>query len=233
LDSSFEPAESERAIDAALAGRGVEPPLRSSLARYGRLVLEANRRLNVTGARTSTALAEQLTDSLTVVPFVAAPYLDVGSGAGFPAIPVALASGVEPTMVEATLKKARFLESLLPALGLSGSVVAERAELAAHREDLREQFSSVTCRAVAGAAASAELTLPFLKIGGLAILQRGAMEREERVALDDALLVLNGAVEAEVMLEGARRLVLLRKNAATHGRFPRRPGIPSRRPLCQ
>lgn len=195
-------------------------------------MLETNRRLNLTAARSPQALAVHLLDSLTVAPYVREPYVDVGSGAGFPAIPLAIVLGMGVTLVEATAKKARFLEAAVRELGLSGAVITARAEVAAHRPDLRERFESGTCRAVAVGPAAAELLLPFLAVGGAAILQRGGPSVEERAALEDAVLVLGGVVEAEHALGDNRRIVVVRKLHPTPARFPRRTGIPAKRPLC-
>jgi 16S rRNA (guanine527-N7)-methyltransferase len=173
-----------------------------------------------------------LLDSLTVVPYVSAPYVDIGSGAGLPAIPAAIAAGIPVTMIETTRKKAQFLQLAMAELQLDGEVIAQRAEVAAHDDTLRERFASATARAVAVAPTVAELALPFLAIGGVAILQRGTMDARERTALEDAALMLGGKVETEHRLAGERRIVLVRKTAATAVRFPRRTGVPEKRPLC-
>ncbi|MGC1381004.1 MAG: RsmG family class I SAM-dependent methyltransferase, partial [Candidatus Baltobacteraceae bacterium] len=131
-------------IASLLESSGVESALAARLGHFGTLVLEANRRFNLTGAKTPDELAGHILDSLSVVPYVRAPYVDVGSGAGFPAIPVALATGTSVTMIEATAKKARFLETILAALELPGRVLADRAELAGHDPELRERFASGT-----------------------------------------------------------------------------------------
>ncbi len=219
-------------FEASLERAGVEGYLRVRLARYGEIVLDANRHFNLTGAKTPDDFAAHVADSLTLVPYVREPFVDIGSGAGLPAIPIALACGIPVTMIEATRKKARFLESLLAELALAGEVVAERAESAAHDARRREHFASGTARAVAGAPVVAELLLPFIAPGGVAILQRAAVEVRERVALDDASLMLGGHVEAEDELGGERRILLVRKTGVTPRRFPRRAGIPEKRPLC-
>lgn len=210
----------------------IEERLVEPLARYGALVLEMNRQFNLTGAKSAAEFAPHLVDSLSVAPYVVEPLIDIGSGAGLPAIPVAIATGVSVTLVETTVKKARFLETMLETFGLAGQVVAERAEVAAHDERLRGRFRSGTARAVSSAPTVAELLLPFLAPGGVAILQRGAVEPRERTALEDAALMLGARVAEELALDGGRRLILVQKTAETPTRFPRRIGIPEKRPLC-
>ncbi|MEO6835743.1 MAG: 16S rRNA (guanine(527)-N(7))-methyltransferase RsmG [Candidatus Tumulicola sp.] len=220
-------------LEPLLTAAGVEARWVGRLARYGALVLETNRTFNLTGAKSAEDLVAHLLDSLRIVPFIAGDSLvDVGSGAGFPAIPVAIATGVPITLIEATQKKARFLERMLETFQLAGEVVAERAEVAGRRERLRDAFACGTVRAVSTAPTVAELVLPFLKPGGVAILQRGTMEARERAALADAAMMLGAEISAEPALEGERRIVLLRKRSLTPMRFPRRTGVPEKRPLC-
>jgi 16S rRNA (guanine527-N7)-methyltransferase len=201
------------------------------LALYTRLVLEANANFNLTGARTEAEFAEHIADSLTVAPYVRASYIDIGSGAGLPGIPVALATGVETTLLEATQKRAKFLSAAVEALGLDAHVISARAEDAARDPQWRARFQSATIRAVASAPAALELAAPFLAVGGLAILQRGAAKPGEPEALAAAAAELGCAVESEVILDDAHRLVLVRKTGPTPDRFPRRPGVAQKRPL--
>jgi 16S rRNA (guanine527-N7)-methyltransferase len=194
--------------------------------------LETNKRFNLTGAKTREELEPHIADSLTIASYVVDRLVDVGSGAGLPAIPIAIATGVHVTLIESTRKKAQFLERVLDELGLQGEVIAQRAEVAAHEERLRERFASGTARAVSSAPTVAELLLPFLAVGGVAVLQRGTIEDRERTALEDASLMLGARVESEVALDDRRRVVLVRKTSSTPLRFPRRTGIPEKRPLC-
>lgn len=211
---------------------GLVGPYLERLSAYGTMLLEANRRFNLTGAKTADDLVPHLVDSLTIVPFVDGMFVDIGSGGGLPAIPVAIATGADVTMIESVVKKTVFLQSVLDELGLKGRVIAERAELAAHDPALREHFQAGSARAVSTAPTVAELLLPFLAIGGRAILQRGTLEQREREALTDAALMLGGRVVEERELEGDRRIVVIEKVEPTPQRFPRRAGVPEKRPLC-
>ena len=216
---------------AELEAAGVGAPLAARLASFGALLLDANRRVNLTGANSVAALLPHLLDSLSVVPYVHGPLVDVGSGGGLPAIPVALATGYPVTLVEATAKKAAFLEHAADRLEIRATIYSERAERVAHETGCRERFACATARAVASAPAVAELTVPFLQLGGRAILQRGPADPGEAAVVADALLVLGGVLEETITLGHGRRLLLVRKQTATPARFPRRPGIPERRPL--
>lgn len=222
----------ETSLEALLEPAGLDAGVRDRLAQYAQHVLEANRRFNLTGAKSREELAIHLLDSLTVLPWIEEPYIDIGAGAGLPGIPISIATGAPVTLVEATAKKARFLAETLERLGLRGEVIAKRAETAGHEPELRERFASGTARAVGSAPTVAELLIPFLSVGGGGVLQRGATAPDERRALEDACLMLGARVEQEYPLDGVRRVLLIRKVGMTPERFPRRPGTPAKRPLC-
>ncbi len=224
--------EERCALEPLLLAASLEAPIARRLAGYGEILLEGNRRANLTGAKTSEALAPHILDSLTLAPFVVDPLVDVGSGGGLPAIPLAIAAGVGVTLIEATAKKVRFLQETLRRLEIAGEVVAGRAEVVAHDPAYRDRFASGTIRAVAGAPTSAELLLPFIEPGGVALLQCGSMTPQDRSALADAALVLAAELEGVIDL-GGRCIAVLRKTGPTPPRFPRRTGIPSKRPLCR
>ncbi len=216
----------------ALRDAGVEERLAERLAIYAALVLAANRRVNLTGARDGAAFAAHMLDALTLAADVTGPLIDVGSGNGVPGIPLALATGVRVTLLEPIKKRATFLADALTKLGLDGEAVAARAEDAARDPAYRERFAVATARAVAAAPTVAELTVPFLAIGGRALLQRGSLETPERNAVTDAALVLGADLVEERPVDGERRIVILEKCAATSARFPRKNGVPAKRPLC-
>jgi 16S rRNA (guanine527-N7)-methyltransferase len=211
---------------------GVDPAFLEVQAHYGEMLLETNRHFNLTGAGTPEELAPHILDSLTLVPYIQAPLVDVGSGGGLPAIPLAIATGMPFTLIESVTKKAAFLEAAIGMLALNGRVIPQRAELAGRDPDLREQFGSATARAVSSAPTVLELVVPFIKVGGVAVLQRGKMDARERNAVADAAPMLGAEVADEVSLSGDRRILLLRKVSTTPARFPRRAGVPEKRPLC-
>ncbi len=223
---------SDPQLRALLEASGAPPEHLDRLVRYGEAVLEANRQFNLTGAKSAAEFAPHILDSLTIAADLGESLVDIGSGGGLPAIPLAIVTGVPVTLIEATVKKARFLERMLGELGLAGEVVPERAEVAGHDTRLRDQFATGTARAVAGGPTVVELLLPFVAVGGKALLQRGTIDARERHALSDAAVMLGGHVESETPLEGDRRVIVVRKIGPTPSRFPRRTGVPEKRPLC-
>lgn len=222
----------EATIAAALTASGVSATLAERLAAFGALLLEANRKVNLTGAKDAPALVPHLLDALTLANDVTGDLVDVGSGGGLPGIPLALATGMRVVLIEPTAKKAAFLTRAIQDCGVTGEAVSERAETAARDEQFREQFAFATARAVSRAPTVAELTVPFLRIGGRALLQRTVPEPRERQALEDAAPMLGATVVEERTLAGDRRIFILEKREPTPTRFPRRNGVPEKRPLC-
>lgn len=208
-------------------------------------VTEWNRRANLTAV---TGLQEFQTrhflDSLTVSSAVGhgrletGRVLDVGSGAGFPGLPLKIAfPKLNVTLLDATAKKTAFLDHLVGALGLDGvQVLTGRAEALAHDPALREAFDIVLSRALARLSTLAELTLPFCKQGGLVVAHKGASVAEELSEAENAIKLVGGGLKTvkEVSYEGSGGdsvLVVLEKLSPTPARYPRRPGMPSKRPL--
>jgi len=159
--------------------------------------------------------------------------LDVGAGAGFPALPLKIARpDLRVTLLEATAKKARFLEHLAGMLGLSGvTVVNDRAETFGGRE----AFEVIVARALAAMPVLLELTLPFCSLGGKVLaLKKGAGLPAELASAKHALNILGGEMSDPrvYQLGGEQRQVLvITKVRTTPAAYPRRPGVPSKRPL--
>ncbi|MGH7660899.1 MAG: 16S rRNA (guanine(527)-N(7))-methyltransferase RsmG, partial [Vulcanimicrobiaceae bacterium] len=160
----------------ALARHGASQFALERLARYGELLLEANRRVNLTAARTADAIAEQIADAFVLAPLIRGSLVDVGAGGGLPGIPLAILCGVSVTLIDATAKKVAFLRDALNALQLEGEAVTGRAETLGRDPRFRGQFAHATARAVGSAPTVLELTLPFVAEGGSALLQRGRID---------------------------------------------------------
>jgi 16S rRNA (guanine527-N7)-methyltransferase len=164
--------------------------------------------------------------------------IDVGSGAGFPGIPLKLVCPAGRfTLLEATGKKVTFLEDLIGRLGLRAvAAVKARAEELAHDPSHREQYDLALSRAVADLPVVAEYTLPFCKVGGWAIAQKGEAGAGEAWSAEKAIALLGGELRRVVPVElpglaENRSLVVIEKVHPTPGAYPRRPGVPSKRPL--
>jgi 16S rRNA (guanine527-N7)-methyltransferase len=171
---------------------------------------------------------DALTAAAVVRELAPAEAVDVGSGGGSPGIPLALALGLPVTLLEATGTKCRFLERAVAAVQAPCTVVHGRSEEFGRGEG-RDRFPVAFARALAPPPAAAELVLPLVAPGGAAILWTGAQVDDDALAGTAALV--GGAVEAVHEATPGRRLVVLRKVAATPERFPRRPGIARARPL--
>ncbi len=161
-----------------------------------------------------------------------AKWIDIGSGGGLPAIPLALARpDVRLTLVEARGKKARFLRETAEALGLSNTrVLSERAEDLGQDGRHRQKYDLVTARAVAAMPTLLELTTPLLRVGGALLAPKGQKAEFELVDAAKAMHVLGAEVEARLDMP-AGVLVLMRKVAPTPKRYPRLPGEPKRKPI--
>ncbi|MEX0786237.1 MAG: 16S rRNA (guanine(527)-N(7))-methyltransferase RsmG [Dehalococcoidia bacterium] len=162
--------------------------------------------------------------------------IDVGSGTGVPGVPLKiLEPSLRVTLVEAKQRKAEFLTDLLPQLGMEDvTVITRRAEEVAHDPRHREQYDFAVAKALAPLRTLAELTLPFLVMGGVAIAPKGKGIENEIKESVVALETLKGSIRlvASIALaQPAQTCVLLDKDLPTPQRFPRRPGLPAKRPL--
>ncbi len=213
---------------------------------YYRELIDWNQRINLTTITDyEEAQVKHFLDSLTVtLALEQSPtgihlrLIDVGTGAGLPGIPLKIVSpDIELVLLEATAKKTDFLRYLISRLGLDNvAIIAGRAEDVAHDARYREKFDLVLSRAVAPLPVLVELTLPFCTIGGSVITQKkGTIDREISNA-GRAISLMGGKLweVKRVALEefiDERWLVLIRKVSPTPQQFPRRPGIPAKRPF--
>ena len=185
----------------------------------------------------SAPAGELIDDCLVLVSYLsdASTLVDVGSGGGLPGLPLKImVPQLQVTLVEADGRKAAFLTQACARLGLPGvRVVGRRAEDAAHDGDLREAFDVAVARALAPMPVLAELCLPFVRVSGRLLAQK--TRAEEVNAAGRAIELLGGGkLRIEPAPSKARRsgvVVVVEKVASTPEAYPRRAGVPARRPL--
>ena len=168
-----------------------------------------------------------------------AKVIDVGTGAGFPGMPLLiLRPDLEMTFLDALNKRILFLQDALKRLGLKAVTLHARAEDAARMADHREMYDAAVSRAVASAAVLQELTLPFVKTGGTAIAWKGPGVQEELVAAKRAAFVLGGTVRDILPApvpgrdDCAHCLLVTEKTGKTPKAYPRKAGTPTKKPLA-
>ena len=213
---------------------------------YWEEMVEWNRRVNLTGITGYQEVqTKHFLDSLTVCLVWPPPranavlrIIDIGTGAGIPGVPLKiLFPEIRLVLLEATEKKAAFLRHISDRLVLADvEVVTGRAEDVARQRRYRESFDIVVSRAVAPLVTLAELALPFCAIGGSFIAQKKGDLASEISRAEKAINLLGGRLREvrTVDLEefsDERQLVVIDKELATPELYPRRPGIPSKRPL--
>lgn len=210
---------------------------------YYRELVAWNEKVNLTGiTERNQVYIKHFYDSVTLsfyLPFEGSVTLaDIGSGAGFPGIPLKiLHPGVKLTIVDSLQKRIRFLEHLTDTLGLTDVVCLHgRAEELARDPALRDAFDIVTARAVARMNVLNEFCLPFVKRGGWFAAMKGADPQAELTEAIPSIKALNARLETVHRLElpqemGERHIVLLKKTGETPKKFPRKPGVPLKQPI--
>jgi 16S rRNA (guanine527-N7)-methyltransferase len=210
---------------------------------YEQELLEWNQRFNLTAIRDTEGIrTKHFLDSLScVLAWKEHPprrLIDVGTGAGFPGIVLKiLYPGLKLTLVESVGKKANFCRHMADKLSLDGvTVLNARAEDAGQIPDHREKYDWAVARAVADMPVLAEFLLPLVQIGGAMLAQKGESAHAETQSAEKTLRLLGGQVRQliPVTLPGVvdeRTLVVVDKVAATPPGYPRKPGLPAKKPL--
>lgn len=223
-------------------GVGLDAGDAERLGLFLALMLRVNEAVNLTAVREpADAWTRHALDALTLLPTLAeiepgvdggVRVIDIGSGGGVPGLALAcVMPEVAFTLLEPTAKKARWLETAAGVLGLSNvGVLAERAERAGRERGLRDGFDAAVVRAVGRLPVVVELTLPFVRPGGLALFVKGAQAEQELAEAGAALKALHGA-HAGTIDTPTGRIVVVEKLRPTPRPYPRRDGEPKRAPI--
>ena len=227
---------------ASAMGIGMTAGQAAQFQRYHELLAEANGRMNLTRVPEdeSEAADRNYLDCIAVLaggfPKVESA-VDVGSGAGFPGIPLAIMlPEVRFTLIDALGKRVDFLNRVISELGLNAEALHLRAEDAARRPELREAFDLATARAVAPMNVLCEYLLPLVRVGGHALALKGPGLDEELRQAENAVALLGGSVERVQPLaipgrDWDHRAAWIAKAAGTPEKYPRRSGVVEKRPL--
>src|SRR5574339_809622 len=214
-----------------------------ALLSYEKELIEWNQKFNLTAIRDSESIrTKHFLDSFScVLAWKGSPpnqLIDVGTGAGFPGIPLKiLYPQLKLTLVESVGKKAMFCQHVVRVLGLEQvNVIQARAEDLGQNPRHREKYDWAVARAVANLNVLGEYLLPLVKVGGMAIAQKGESGPAEAQSAEKAMELLGGKLKQliPVNLPGVaedRYLIVVEKVAATPPKYPRKPGIPMKQPL--
>ena len=202
--------------------------IQQTLCDFGHAMVKQNEVMNLTGITEDEAVAKMhLLDSLTVLSTAdlsGKTLIDVGCGAGFPGVPLAIACpDAKVTLLDSLGKRMKWLEEVLPQLGIQAECITARAEEAVATR--REQYDFATSRAVARLNILLELTAPYVKVGGAVLAMKGAAAKEELAECTDAIKKLGLKLECvkEYPIDGtSHAVIVLRKVAPTPARYPRR-----------
>lgn len=211
--------------------------------RYYELLIEWNKVMNLTGiTEYDEVILKHFIDSLTIVKIkdmnTVTSLIDVGTGAGFPGIPIKIAfPHIRIVLLDSLNKRLKFLNTVIEELNLTSiETLHGRAEDHARKAEYREQFDLCVSRAVANLSTLSEYCIPFVKKEGNFISYKSGASDEEIKQSEKAVKILGGKIEKteKFMLAGTdmgRALVQIRKIKNTPNRYPRKAGVPSKEPL--
>ena len=213
--------------------------------KYMNLLIERNKNINLTAITDKDEIVlKHFVDSLTINKYIVdnSKIIDVGTGAGFPGIPLKIYNeSLDITLLDSLNKRINFLNDVIEMLNLNNiGAVHSRAEDAAKNPDYRERFDIATSRAVANLSTLVEYLLPFVRVNGICICMKGPNVDEELSRAKKAIEVLGGRIEqvdnlklaaddAENDLE--RNIIIIRKVRKCSNKYPRKAGMPSKEPI--
>jgi 16S rRNA methyltransferase gidB len=203
---------------------------------YRDYLLEVNSHTNLTTITDPSDIrVKHFDDSLSIIDYIneGSKVLDIGSGAGFPGIPLRIEKNFDLTLIDSVNKKVKFMNEVIEKLELKNTrAIHTRAEDFAKNE--RETYDLVISRAVANMSTLSELCIPFLKVGGLFIAMKGPKADEELEEAENALKVLGGEIIKldRFDLDGNERVnIIVRKTHPTKIKYPRGKNLPKKNPL--
>lgn len=214
-----------------------------AFARYHEMLVCANAQFNLTRVPDDLREAADRNYLDCIAPLAhgwptdARSMVDVGSGAGFPGVPLSIMlPQTHVVLIDALDKRVKFLQSVIDALGLNAEAIHLRAEDAARRPELREQFDVAAARAVAPMNVLSEYLLPFVRVGGRMLALKGPSMDDEIREADYAVGQLGGVFERteDVLIPGRdwrHRLAWVRKERSSPDKYPRKAGLPEKKPL--
>ena len=208
---------------------------------YMNLLIEWNKKINLTAiTEPDEIILKHFVDSLTISKYISdgTNVVDVGTGAGFPGIPLKIVrQDVDITLLDSLQKRINFLGEVINELDLEKiTTIHSRVEDFGKDKKYREKFDIATSRAVANLSTLSEYLLPLVKVGGKVISMKGSLIQEELENSKNAIKILGGQIEKvdEFDLPNSdisRNIVLIDKIKNTPNRYPRKAGEPSKKPL--
>ena len=209
--------------------------------RYMKLLLEWNEKVNLTAiVEPDEVKIKHFLDSLTVLKYIKNEdkVIDIGTGAGFPGIPLKIMkSNTKITLLDSLNKRINFLNIVIEELGLKNiEAIHGRAEEFARNKLYREKYDVAVSRAVANLSTLTEYMLPFVKVGGRCICMKGANVKEELDKAKNAIQELGGKIDKIDNFylsnnDNERNIIIIKKVKETKSKYPRKAGVPSKEPL--
>lgn len=209
---------------------------------YMNLLLEWNEKINLTAiTQEDEIILKHFVDSLTIVKYLkeGATVIDVGTGAGFPGIPIKIVrEDVNVVLMDSLNKRLKFLDEVIKEVELKKiSTIHSRAEELARSKKYRESFDVATSRAVANLSTLAEYMLPFVNVGGKCICMKGSEVEEELEQAKNAISVLGGKINTINTFnlpksDMGRNIIVIDKVRKTPEKYPRKPGTPAKEPIA-
>ena len=207
---------------------------------YMKLLLEWNEKINLTAITDEEEIIKKhFIDSLTISKLIKedTSVVDVGTGAGFPGMPLAITKKVNVTLVDSLNKRINFLNIVKDSIKLENvNTVHSRAEEVGQNEKYREKFDYAVSRAVAPINVLLEYMLPLVKVGGYCLCMKGPKVIDEMQGIENVAEKLGGKYikleELEIPVEESRKnVIIVKKVEKTNKKYPRKPGTPAKQPL--